>query len=446
MGAPARRVLNLREVMKQIMKPSDVSLFVFKLLDLDADDDQRLMYPLRTVARDIATIFDYRHALEFGGRHWEANFTPTATYLERHRTWQSWVALATGLLFTALLEAYLLLVTGRWSRVESIVEERTRQLESANHSVLEHDRMLSAISHVQERYIKSDHTHNLFDGLLAEILALTGSEYGFIGIILRKPDGQPYLKTIAITDISWNEQTRDFYKQNAPTGLEFTNLKTLFGVVVETGEPVITNDPMHDARRGGLPNGHPKMRALLGAPLKCGNELIGMVGIANRAGGYNEEFLSYIEPLLRTSANVIEASINAQKRREIECELAASQELLSEAQRIAHVGHWDWNIRTNDLTWSDETYRINGLEPGTIKPTYAYFVDSAHPDDRTRVLDEIQDTLLENKPYRTEYRLIRPGGEVRWVVGAGELQRDAGGQPLRMVGVVADVTDRKRSE
>ncbi|NIQ00760.1 MAG: hypothetical protein GWM98_10490, partial [Nitrospinaceae bacterium] len=77
------------------------------------------------------------------------------------------------------------------------------------------------------------------------------------------PDGHPYIKTIALTNISWNEKTQALYDQYAPLGFEFDNMNTLYGEVVQTERPVISNDPAHDPRSGGLPEGHPPLKSFL---------------------------------------------------------------------------------------------------------------------------------------------------------------------------------------
>ena len=107
--------------------------------------------------------------------------------------------------------------------------------------------LLTVISEAQSDFILNGETRILFDRLLQRLLDLTASEYGFIGEILQG-ETQPYLKTHAITNIAWNEATRNFYEENVESGLEFTNLKSLFGEVITTGEPVITNryDPEND--------------------------------------------------------------------------------------------------------------------------------------------------------------------------------------------------------
>ena len=144
-------------------------------------------------------------------------------------------------------------------------------------------RMTAAISQIFKGFVLHAEASEVFEEMNSLLLDVTQSEYGFIGEILN--DGtQPYLKTHAITNIAWNQETRDFYASNAPQGLEFKNLKTLFGHVISTGEPVISNTPSQDPRRGGLPKGHPHMGSFLGMPFSLKGKLIGMVGIANRPG------------------------------------------------------------------------------------------------------------------------------------------------------------------
>ena len=161
----------------------------------------------------------------------------------------------------------------------------------------------------------------MFDDLLGETLNLTQSEFGFIGEILKDHDGKLYLKTHTITNIAWNKETRELYDQNAATGMEFHNLATLFGAVITTGKPVISNDPSDDPRRGGIPKGHPPLKTFLGLPFYHSGKLIGMVGMANRQAGYNEELIEYLQPFLFTCSNLLQAWRNDQQRKKAESAL-----------------------------------------------------------------------------------------------------------------------------
>jgi diguanylate cyclase (GGDEF)-like protein/PAS domain S-box-containing protein len=165
----------------------------------------------------------------------------------------------------------------------------------------------------------------IFDNLLEKLLDITDSEYGFIGEILHKDDQTPYLKTYAITNIAWNHDTRKLYKENVRNGLEFHNLDTLFGITIRTGEVVISNNPGDDPRSGGMPKGHPSLDAYLGLPLYSGNKLIGMAGISNRPGGYDEELADLLKPLLGTIGSLIAGYQNLHSRRKAEQALYRAQ-------------------------------------------------------------------------------------------------------------------------
>ncbi len=177
----------------------------------------------------------------------------------------------------------------------------------AEEQIREANAVLQALTRIQREFLADAAPHESFDGLLGVLLRATASEYGFIGQVFRDPAGRPYLQTRAITDISWDDATRRFYAEGAPAGLVFANLNTLFGAVLTSGRPVIANDPAADPRRGGLPHGHPALNAFLGVPLFRGAELIGMAGLANRPGGYDEALLDSLAPILSTCASLVEA-------------------------------------------------------------------------------------------------------------------------------------------
>ncbi len=168
--------------------------------------------------------------------------------------------------------------------------------------------LLRAVGRLQSSYISRGKIEaaETFEDLLQLLLKFTGSEYGFVAEVLRDDEGQPYLKTQAITNISWNDEMSAFYEKHKAKGLEFRNLKTLFGAALVTGETVISNSPAADPRRGGLPPGHPPMNSFLGVPIKRGGEMIAMVGVSNRPRGYDLALVEEIEPLLSTYASIIQ--------------------------------------------------------------------------------------------------------------------------------------------
>jgi PAS domain S-box-containing protein len=134
------------------------------------------------------------------------------------------------------------------------------------------------------------------------------------------------------------------------------------------------------------------------------------------------------------------------RRRRAEDSLRLSEARLTEAQRISHLGNWEWDIITNELLWSDEIYRIFGLAPKQFGATYESFLNSVHPDDREFVQQSVNEALYEGRPYDITHRVLLPDSTVRIVHEMGEVTFDNNGKPLKMVGTVHDITEIKRAE
>jgi diguanylate cyclase (GGDEF)-like protein/PAS domain S-box-containing protein len=127
-------------------------------------------------------------------------------------------------------------------------------------------------------------------------------------------------------------------------------------------------------------------------------------------------------------------------------EQVEAENRLKRAQEIAHLGSWEWDIPRDGLVWTDEIYRIFGLEPGTFSPTYEAFLERVHPDDRVLVEQAVARALDTHVTYSIDHRLVRPDGSERIVHEQGEATYAPDGTPLRMLGTVHDVTDRARAE
>jgi formate hydrogenlyase transcriptional activator len=134
-------------------------------------------------------------------------------------------------------------------------------------------------------------------------------------------------------------------------------------------------------------------------------------------------------------------------RKMVEVELIKSQRRLTEAQRIAHLGNWDWNIKTNELFWSEEIYNIFGFDPEDFGATYAAFLQSVHPDDRKALTDAVDMALADpSYNYSIDHRVIRPDGAACIVHEQGEVFFSPEGKPVRMIGTVQDITKSKQME
>jgi len=126
--------------------------------------------------------------------------------------------------------------------------------------------------------------------------------------------------------------------------------------------------------------------------------------------------------------------------------LKTSHDSLAEAQRIAHVGNWDWDIESNELNWSDEVYRIFGLSRQEFGATYEAFLDYVHADDRESVKQAVEEAFRESTPYSIYHRIVRPDGSERIVHERAVVTFTKTGQPTRIAGTVQDVTEQKQAE
>ncbi len=123
-----------------------------------------------------------------------------------------------------------------------------------------------------------------------------------------------------------------------------------------------------------------------------------------------------------------------------------AQEALAQAQAIAKLGNWDWHVADNSLVWSDEMYRIFGLDPEHDAPSYAAFMDYVHPEDRQRVVAAMDRALTSGNRFTVEHRVILPDGGEKTVRQEGRSVQTEHGKPVRMIGTVQDVTEQRHAQ
>jgi diguanylate cyclase (GGDEF)-like protein/PAS domain S-box-containing protein len=138
--------------------------------------------------------------------------------------------------------------------------------------------------------------------------------------------------------------------------------------------------------------------------------------------------------------------LDVTERKEAEEALRKSEARLSEAQRIARLGNWEWDVVSGEVWWSNEIYRIYGYEPGSFTPTFERLLSIVHPDDRGHLEQAVYRALHEHQEYGFDHRIVLPDGTVRIVHRQAEVVFDEEDRPLRMIGTVQDVTERKALE
>ncbi len=176
-----------------------------------------------------------------------------------------------------------------------------------------------------------------------------------------------------------------------------------------------------------------------------------LAALAGQAQSFRYEFRGrwfevLVEPLKDGQGQILGCAgvaVDATERRLFEVELAASRRRMEEAQRVAHVGSFEWEVEPNVVTWSDELHRIYGIERGQFGGTYEAFLERVHPDDLAYTKNVVFDAFRSIKPFLYDHRIVRPDGGVRMLHTRGDVIVDERGKPLRIVGSCWDVTELK---
>jgi PAS domain S-box-containing protein len=175
-------------------------------------------------------------------------------------------------------------------------------------------------------------------------------------------------------------------------------------------------------------------------PVRYRQEILGAIHLADKS--QNKAPLESVE-FLENMALLIGEAVH---RFDIEQSLRLNEERLLEAQRIAHLGNWQWEIATNKLWWSDEVCRIVGVKPRDFEATYEAFLSYVHPDDREFVKQSVSRAVYDRQPYDIDHRIILPDGTERIVHERAEVTYDADENHVSMIGTIQDVTEQKRAE
>ncbi len=143
---------------------------------------------------------------------------------------------------------------------------------------------------------------------------------------------------------------------------------------------------------------------------------------------------------------IMGVGIDVSERKQAEQALLYSEWILTKAQQIAHVGSWEYDYERDKMKCSDETFRIFGYEPGSVEPTLDLFYNMVHPEDFPLLQKSIENVKEYHVPLNIDLRIILPGGEERFIHEQAEMTFNAGGDPLKWVGTVHDITERKKIE
>jgi len=294
--------------------------------------------------------------------------------------------------------------------------------------------ILQGVNRVLQEALVCNSEEELGEVCLSVAEELTQSPFGFIGLI--DPQGQ--LFDLAISNPGWDACRMDDQMGHRvlPPGLR---IHGIYGRVLRDGKGFYTNNPAAHPDSIGLPQGHPPLTAFLGTPLIYDQKVIGMVGLANRAGGYRNEELFALNTLSVAMVQVLKRKRTEVALREVEEQFRALFESTSVAMGMADPA-------TGRLLSVNKTYtKILGytLEDLAGKT----FSELTHPEDRAADWEGFCRMVRGESPsYSVEKRLLHKDGHSVWCLVTVNLVRDAVDKPVRTVAVIHDISDRKRME
>src|SRR5579863_5548384 len=224
----------------------------------------------------------------------------------------------------------------------------------------------------------------------------------------------------------------------------------IFGLVPQAGSIDVSKvgEMMHpDDREAVFRTAEEAIRS--GTRADCEHRLFrpdGEMRIVHSLGDLKKDSSGRPCQMFGTNQDITERKRVEEERETLSNALQQSNARLEDAQRVAHIGHYEWKLLENRVTWSDELYRIYGLPPRKDPIDMATVFEMVHPEDRENVAREADEAIRSGTPLNMEHRIVRPDGEVRYVQTLGTAKRDASGRIYEMFGTGQDITERKHAE
>jgi PAS domain S-box-containing protein len=322
-------------------------------------------------------------------------------------------------------------------RLREMVGEQTAELEENKAMLEERIRFEDLVSDISTNFVNipPDRVDGEISLAMGRVCRFFGAENG--GFMEVHADR----RQIVYLYLSLQEEKRRTL-QNVDVAADFP---WIYHQLVERGDPIVFSTPDALPPEAGVDRGiwdKVGVRSLLVLPLRIAGKVTHLIGMSRHHTAY--EWPAVYIGRLRVIGGIFANALDHAHAQEA---ILRSERELAEAQRITHLGSWDWDIRNDVHHWSDEFYRIFGLRPQESGATFEAFLASVHPDDRSSVRQANIESISDpGKTYNIEYRVVRPDGAERVVHARGEVFFDTDRRPLRMVGTLLDITESKRAE
>lgn len=296
--------------------------------------------------------------------------------------------------------------------------------------------LLDAIRHVQSLITSSRDPQFVLDEALSALLTVSGSEHGFLGELRTGDQGQRYIGLCSLQTRSSEPRVLNFFEQYAQREVGFYKANSLIGHILHFEKPLVTNAPSSDPRAGGLPKGHPPLTSFAGLPLRTKNGMVGMLGLANRPGGYDEARLSSLRPLLDACSSFIDLHHSQEKVRNL-------AEMWKQGFQNTRDGLAITSAEGTIIDWNPEAEKLTGYTKSEVVGRVLPELDLKW--DATAVADMF--SAARGKGFgQTDLALhSRNGDEVFTDASVFPVARE-NGTPASYLWVIRDVTGRRNAE
>ena len=269
----------------------------------------------------------------------------------------------------------------------------------------------------------------LLDFVLAEALGMTASRHGYICY----HDAEK--KQLILN--SWSPETMPAGRVLDAQSINALDKTGLWGESLAERRPVMVNDFKSP---DPLEKGYPSLDRFLTIPLVDQDRIVAIAGVANKETTYDDTDVLQLTLLMGSAWKIAE-------RMKADLALAEREGRLKRAEELAHLGHWRYDVSTGGVTWSDEMYRIFGLrrKAERINHTTEEITRYCHQDDLAHCMRSF-DISSQDTSTASEYRIIRPSGEERYVISNGEAEKDESGAVVALFGTLLDTTELKKKE
>jgi len=310
-------------------------------------------------------------------------------------------------------------------------EERMRKL----------NRVYAVLSGINQAIVRIRQPQALFEEACRVIVEVGDFRAAWVGLV--DPDGKrvrvvaqagaigDYLEKV---DIVLGDEERG----KGPTGVSISERRHVISQDIE-------HDPvMAPWRESALRQGY---RSSASFPLVVKDEAVGAFSVyGDEPGFFDKEQVHLLDALAMDMSFAMEFAEGEARRRQAEEVIREDEAELEKAQRIGHFGNFDWDARTDTIVWSDEYYRIYGLDSKQPPLGYEEHLKVYSPESAARLDTAVSRSMQTGEPYELDLEQVRPGGMTRWVTARGEVKRDADGKIMGLRGTAQDITERKMAE